>query len=294
MNPIQRLTRAGVVRPPHWLPDGVAYLALMGSVAYGVSDDASDRDVYGFCFPPKELVFPHLAGEIPGFGRPAKRFEHWQEHHVADPDGRTTWDFTVYSIVRFFHLAAENNPNMVDALFTPERCVLARTAVSDMVRERRALFLSKRAWQTFKGYAYQQLHKLETKDPKGKRRETVERFGYDVKYAYHLVRLLDEVEQILTTGDLDLTRAREQMKAVRRGEVPLAEVRALFFEKERSLEAAYRDSALPHEPPEDEIKRLLVDCLEHHYGSLDRALVVESRLERFARDVRAALDRLDE
>src|SRR4051812_3142397 len=101
MNPIQRLAAAGVGRPPAWLPNNVAYLTLIGSVAYGVADDASDRDVCGFAFPPKDDVFPHLAGEIPGFGRQHARFEQWQEHHLADPDGRTSWDFAVYSIVRY-------------------------------------------------------------------------------------------------------------------------------------------------------------------------------------------------
>ena len=55
----------------------------MGSMAYGVSSDSSDMDVYGFCVPEKETVFPHLRGEIPGFGTPQPRFEQWQEHHMT-------------------------------------------------------------------------------------------------------------------------------------------------------------------------------------------------------------------
>src|SRR5688500_4528079 len=50
--------------PPDWLPDNLLYETLMGSEAYGVSSDASDRDVYGICMPPKHMLFPHLAGEI--------------------------------------------------------------------------------------------------------------------------------------------------------------------------------------------------------------------------------------
>lgn len=46
----------------------------MGSIAYGVFADQSDRDIYGFCILPKEDVFPHLAGEIPGFGQPKMCF----------------------------------------------------------------------------------------------------------------------------------------------------------------------------------------------------------------------------
>src|SRR3954447_6434422 len=81
---LQRLTERGLVKPPRWLPANVQYETIMGSMAYGVSSDSSDMDVYGWAIPPKDDVFPHLRGEIFGFGKQAKRFEQFQEHHVAD------------------------------------------------------------------------------------------------------------------------------------------------------------------------------------------------------------------
>ena len=63
------------VHPPSWLPESLCYETMMGSVAYGVSSESSDIDVYGICIPPKEMVFPHLAGEIFGFWAQLKRFE---------------------------------------------------------------------------------------------------------------------------------------------------------------------------------------------------------------------------
>src|SRR5262249_57225959 len=83
---LQRLTERGLVKPPRWLPANVQYETIMGSVAYGVSSDTSDVDVYGWAIPPREDIFPHLRGEIPGFGRQARRFAQFQEHHVRDPD----------------------------------------------------------------------------------------------------------------------------------------------------------------------------------------------------------------
>jgi hypothetical protein len=64
---LKTLTDKGLIQPPKWLPDNVHYETMMGSVAYGVSGDTSDVDIYGFAIPPKEMVFPHLAGEIEGF-----------------------------------------------------------------------------------------------------------------------------------------------------------------------------------------------------------------------------------
>jgi uncharacterized protein len=221
MSTIQRLTDSGLLRPPRWLPSNVQYETIMGSVAYGVSSDTSDVDVYGWAIPPKEDIFPHLRGEILGFGTHAKRFEQFEEHHVRDPDalagnGRT-YDLTIFGIVKFFRLAMENNPNVIDSLFTPATCVLHSTRVGNLVRENRRLFLHRGAWPKFKGYAYSQLHKLAIKKPTGKRAEVVARHGFDVKFAYHVVRLLGEVEQILVEGDIDLQRDNERLKAIRRG-----------------------------------------------------------------------------
>jgi len=59
-NVVIDLEQKKLICPPKWLPANVHYLTIMGSVAYGVSADASDMDVYGFCIPPKEVVFPPI------------------------------------------------------------------------------------------------------------------------------------------------------------------------------------------------------------------------------------------
>ena len=143
MSTLQRLTDRGLVKPPRWLPGNVQYETIMGSVAYGVSSDTSDVDVYGWAIPPKEDIFPHLRGEVVGFGKQAKRFGVYQEHHVEDRDalaghGRT-YDLTIFGIVKFFALAMENNPNVIDSLFTPATCVLHTTRVGTLVRENRRI-----------------------------------------------------------------------------------------------------------------------------------------------------------
>lgn len=81
---LKKLQDKGLIKPPSWLEPNVQYACIMGSVAYGCSSDTSDMDVYGFTIPPKHQVFPHLAGEIPGFGTQSNKFEQWQEHHVLD------------------------------------------------------------------------------------------------------------------------------------------------------------------------------------------------------------------
>jgi uncharacterized protein len=277
------------VHPPSWLPDNLCYETLMGSVAYGVSAETSDVDVYGICMPPKESVFPHLAGEIFGFGTQIKRFEQWQEHHIEALD--KVWDFQIFGIVKFFQLAMENNPNVIDSLFTPRRCVLSSTAIGEYIREHRRDFLHKGAWHKFKGYAYSQLNKIRTKAPSGKRVELVEAHGYDVKFAYHVVRLLLEVEQILVSGDIDVERDREQLKAIRRGEWTLDQLATWAQDKEKQLEAVYHSSALPYGPEEALLRSHLMHCLEEHYGDLSSVVATPGEEARLLREIAKLTER---
>jgi len=277
---IEKLTDLGLIRPEErWLPHNTMYETIMGSVAYGVSSDTSDMDVYGWCIPPKDIVFPHLAGEIDGFGTPRERFYQFQQHHVKSPDelggkGRE-YDLDIYNIVKFFQMGMDNNPHIIDSLFTPQECVLHCTQVGSMVRENRRIFLHKGVWHTYKDYAISQLHKMRTKKPEGKRKELREKFGFDVKFAYNVVRLLDECEQILLNGEIDLRRNREQLKAIRRGDMSEEEIRRWASDKELQLERIYTSDkcAVPAAPDEGKIKKLLLSCLEHHYGDLSSAII---------------------
>jgi predicted nucleotidyltransferase len=288
---VQRLAEKGLVNPPKFLPSNVHYEVITGSEAYGVSSGGSDLDIAGFCIPRKQDVFPHLKGEIPGFGRQIKRFEAWQQHHIDDPESGKQYDFCIYSIVKFFSLCMENNPNMVDILFAPQRCVLHCTRIGSMVRERRHIFLHKGGWHKFKGYAYSQQHKMDIKNPQGKRKEVVEKHGFDVKFAYHTVRLLLEIEQILSEQTLDLERNREVLKAIRRGEWAADQIRRFFQDKEVQLERLYHESPLPYKPDEEEIKSLLLECLEEHYGDLSSAVVSEKGVVQAFRQVVEIADR---
>ena len=292
---VQRLADRKLVTPPPFVGGSIQFEALMGSEAYGVSSGQSDRDVYGFCIPPKGLVFPHTTGEINGFGRQIKRFDQYQQHHVEDAEAMggagCQWDLAIYNIVRYFQLCMENNPNMIDSLFVPDRCVLFITKIGTMVRDQRKEFLHKGSWHKFKGYAYSQTKKMMTKSPDvGSRRyEDIQKHGYDTKFAYHVVRLLNEVEQIMTEGDLSLDRNREQLKAIRRGEWTAEQIQRYFDQKESELEGLYTTSKLPHSPDEDKIKGLLLACLEEYYGSLEGMVATPDAERKALRDIDAAL-----
>lgn len=107
---------------------------------------------------------------------------------------------------------------------------------------------------------------------KSNREKDIIKHGFSTKFAYHIVRLLNEVEQILTEHDLDLQRNREQLKSIRRGDWTLSAIEEYFEKKELELEKLYTASTLRHSPDEEGIKKLLMECLEMHYGDLSKVI----------------------
>jgi len=286
---VQQLMEKKIITPPKWMGSAIHYEVQMGSVAYGVSNDNSDIDIYGFAVPPRSMIFPHEAGYIHGFDKNISNFEQYSQHHIKY--NAKEYDISIYGILKYFKLCMECNPNMIDSLFVPDRCVLHSTQLGQHVRENRKEFLHKGAWHRYKGYSYSQIHKMKSKTSSGKRKETIDEFGYDCKFGYHVVRLLDEVEQIMVEGDIDLERNREQLKAIRRGEWTLADIEAYFSKKEQQLESVYADSHLRNKPNVAKVKQILIDCLEMHYGSLDKVLNIPGKSDMILQEIRSILDR---
>lgn len=300
------LEKKKLIHPPAWLSDNTCYLSVMGSVAYGVADTSEgkepDFDVYGVCIPPKDILFPHLIGEIWGFGKykegiPKSYFRQWQQPHIMDASARggkgREYDFQIYSIVQYVQLCSECNPNMIDSLFTHETDVLHITQIGQILRDNRQKFLHQGIFDKFKGYAYAQVKKMMTKeaDPDGKRAVLIEKYGYDTKFAYHVVRLLNECEQLLRDGDMDLKKNREQLKAIRRGEWTLEQINQYFQDKVLDMESVRAKSPLPPKSDMNAIKDILLKCLQIQYGDLGKAaaVVVQGQADQTIQDIKNVL-----
>lgn len=262
----------GLIKPPSFVIGGVQYETIMGSEAYGIATDVSDKDIYGFFIPPKNYIFPHLDRKIVGFSTHINSYDQFQQHHIKY--NVTQYDVTIFNIVKYFKLLMENNPNVLDSIFTREQCCVFTTKIANIVRDNRHIFLSKKLWHSFKGYAFSQLHKLIIKNPDkdSKRYWMYEKYGYDVKFAYHVIRLVNEAEQLLKTGDMDIMKDNETLKSVRNGEWKLEEIRDWFYDREKRFQEYYDKSTLPYEPDEEAITNLLLSCLEEYYGNLDNCI----------------------
>ena len=134
-------------------------------------------------------------------------------------------DITFYSLRKLVRLGLKANPNVLGWLWLPDHLYLLRTEDFDRFREKRHFFASKRAYLPFKGYGQAQLRDMDKGVYRGymgaKRKLLVEQFGYDVKHAAHLIRLLRSACEFLETGEMRVDRSAidaDELKAIKRGE----------------------------------------------------------------------------
>lgn len=295
---LRDLVARGLATPHlNGLENLIQYEAYVGSSVYGVTSDTSDLDIISFAIPPKDNVFPHLNGYIMGFGSPPPIFETYQQHHMLVTEelggkGRE-YDYTCYNIVKYFDLLAHGNPTLLDSLFVPARAILFMTPIGQLVRENRWLFLHKGCTHRYLGYSYQQLTKMKTKNPtvSSKRKDGFDKWGYDLKFGLHIVRLLLQLEQILTEKDLDLERNSDILKSIRNGEWTFEQIEAYFRSNEKRLLALKDSSDLPHSPDMDKIKNILIQCLELHFGNLDTCITIGDPAATALKEVNLILDK---
>lgn len=124
-----------------WLKDNTIFLTLHGSHAYGLNTATSDIDVRGIAIPPKNYFF--------GF---QNNFDHWV---TKEP-----YDNQVFSLIKYFNLTKDGNPNTLELLFTePEDHIMVSNA-GKVLLENRELFLSRNLKERYIGYAKAQAHRM--------------------------------------------------------------------------------------------------------------------------------------
>lgn len=122
--------------------DSTILLVRAGSQALGTNTPESDLDIDGICIPPKRYHLGYL-----------HRFEQDAKH---DPD------VVIYDIRKYFQLAADCNPNVIQAIWVDPSDILFCDSFGRQLLQHRAAFLSRKAKHTFSGYAIAQLKRIKT------------------------------------------------------------------------------------------------------------------------------------
>jgi predicted nucleotidyltransferase len=126
-------------------------LALMGSHSHGTyfppeePNAIDDIDLMGFVVPPLEF---HL-------GLP--RWEHWRLQYEE-------LDVVLYSLDKAIRLLLKSNPNIVGLLWLRDEEYVYRHQTFSRLIAARAIFSSRAAAESFSGYAFDQLKRMEAFD----------------------------------------------------------------------------------------------------------------------------------
>lgn len=179
-------------------------------------------------------------------------------------------DLVIYGLRKYLNLVLSGNPTMLLALFAPVSHVRKITPEGEELRNMASRIVSRKVYMPFRGYMKQQHERL--LGLRGQRRvtrpELVKAYGFDTKYAGHIVRLGMQGEEILSTGKITLPMPEEQRNEVikvRTGGYSLSEVSELLLQAEERLDNAYEKSVLPEEPATGEVEWWMTQVYLQHW-----------------------------
>lgn len=259
-----------------------------GSHMYGTNGPESDEDFKGVCIPPKKFILG------------TSKFEQYEERTNSAGSGRRNTkediDLEIYSLPKFLHLLTENNPNIVELLFSPVNCLLFCNEYGKEILDNRNIFLSLRIKHKFSGYAYSQKHKITagietvkklkewgvTKEEHlndevlknlgslglktGGRLSLLLKYGYDTKFASHLIRLFLFGIELLKEGKLMLPASQNNyLVDIKNGKYTWPEILEKATQLEHLTEIAYLHSKLPQTPDFEAIENLQISMFERYW-----------------------------
>lgn len=242
---------------------------LVGSTVHGlnVNDGIEDRDEMGVCVEPFDEAMSLRAPFEQFIYRTAAERE-------GRPDARSTGgdlDLTIYSLRKWTRLALKGNPTIMLLLFTPQDQLVYCDDLGHELRALKPSIVSRRVQGPFLGYLQAQKQRLagERGQKRIHRPELEEMYGFDTKYAMHMLRLGYQGIELLTTGSLSLPMqepARSFLLDVRRGKVSEQECFTRAGELEQELIDLATTSPLPEEPEEERVGEWMLDAYRRRWS----------------------------
>jgi uncharacterized protein len=217
-------------------------------------EGTDDRDEMGVCIEPIEYAM--------GFSE----FDQFIYRTAAERDGRHDapskpgdLDLTIYSMRKFLRLAMQGNPQLVQAFFVPLELCLIRNANGAHLQELAPYIVSRKAGHRYLGYLEAQRQRLlgERGQKKVNRPELEAKFGFDTKYAMHILRLGFQGVELLSTGKITFPMPeadRTFCVATRKGEISLQDVLTKAGNLEKEIKDLISDGPLREEPDFDYVE----------------------------------------
>lgn len=228
---------------------------VVGSAVHGCAvDGQDDRDEMAIVLEPPEYVI--------GLNHFETSVYRTQPEGVRSGPGDL--DLVFHSLRKFARLAAKGNPSIHLLFFVPEDSIIEIDSIGEVLIEKRGMFLSRRVIQAFLGYMQAQRQRLE--GTRGQKRNTrpelVDKYGFDTKYAGHIIRLGYQGLEMAQTGTISLPMPDKELRDVldvRTGKWDLNKVLTKAGLMERQLKDCLdRECPLPNDPDWEGINEFLI------------------------------------
>lgn len=223
----------------------------VGSHCHGTNMPESDTDIRTVFIPTKDYFLGLKTCEMLEEKEDGKDIEHW-------------------NVAKLFRLCLKGNPTALNVFFVRNVDKLFTDNWGERLCAIKEEFLSKRTISAIIGYCVSQIHKLTIGRgaKEGKRIVMIEKYGYDVKFSYHAVMLTNIGIELVKTGDYRPYRGvneQNYLKSIRRGEVPIEDVRHQIEENLKTIKTIEAVCPLPDNPDEEKLNEFLTNYLYDYY-----------------------------
>jgi len=228
--------------------------SIAGSMLYGLNLPGSDQDTMGIMigFPESKLGL-----------------------HPHDQQGKD--DHVVYELAKAVRLILNGNPTVIQMAYVPQDMWLQWSQGWPEVQEWLQALVTERSRSAFLGYLEGQRQKL-IRD-RGQRQELKDQYGYDTKFAMHMVRLGMQGVELHAFGKLQLPMGeRKLLLDIRQGKFSQDWVLTLAGEYEKILKSM--PSVLPTEVDTREVDKQLVKWYRQFWGWTGSPRVSEDYMQQ--------------
>lgn len=228
-----------------------------GSRAMGTDNEFSDNDYMGVAVESKDFVIG---------------LNSWEQDQIktalpGQRSGHGDVDQTIYSLRKWARLAAKGNPTVLSLLYLPEYIVISE--LGQKLIDNRDIFLSKEAGFRHLGYMTSQRDAMTgMRNKRTNRPELIHQFGFDTKFAGHLIRLGIQGVELMNEHEVNIPMSpanRIDIQMVREGKVTKEEVLDWADVLKDRLEHAIEYSSLPERTDTDRINSLIIDLQEDYW-----------------------------
>jgi uncharacterized protein len=223
----------------------------VGSHCHGTNMPESDTDIRSVFIPTKDYFLGLKRCEQIEEKQDGKDIEHWNIHKLIS-------------------LCLKGNPAALNVLFVRKVDQLECDEWGLKLYDIRNEFLSRRTISAIIGYCISQIHKLTIGRgaKEGQRGTLIEKYGYDVKFVYHAVMLTNMGIELCKTGDYRPYRGdieQHYLRSIRRGEIPLEDVRHQIEENLKTIKTIESICPLPTQPNEERMNLFITNFLWDYY-----------------------------